>query len=290
MPSKLKRKSHAAESTHQSGSDLRAVINKSRAKRVESNSIRPRLKPRVLDLRDHLNSTSEDLRIRLNRPKNKEEDAKVCNSQEHPAGLQSQSSDPIGTCDLRSKLKRKSHAAESTHQSGSDLRAVINKSRAKRVESNSIRPRLKPRVLDLRDHLNSTSEDLRIRLNRPKSSDLRRKFEEKKAKSLKTKPVFDRGKQKPIFYTSKRMTDPETARICLASPAFSFLTIISGDIFNCSASPRPYLICTYPLQYSFASLRRKMFGILLLQIITQRLFNPSESRSFVGPLQCTKLY
>ena len=92
----------------------------------------------------------------------KEEDAKVCNSQEHPVGLQSESSDPSGTCDLRSKLKRKSHATESTHESGSDLRAVINKSKAERVVSNSIRPNLRPRVLDLRDHLNSRSEDLWI--------------------------------------------------------------------------------------------------------------------------------
>ncbi|KAF3608769.1 hypothetical protein DY000_02048700 [Brassica cretica] len=59
----------------------------------------------------------------------KEEDAKVCNSQEHPAGLQSQSSDPIGTCDLRSKLKRKSHAAESMHAQSSTCLG-LNESRA----------------------------------------------------------------------------------------------------------------------------------------------------------------
>ncbi|KAF3496415.1 hypothetical protein DY000_02052941 [Brassica cretica] len=80
------------------------------------------------------------------------------------------SSRPNGACDLRSKLKRKSPAAESTHGSDSDLLTVINEPRAKRVESTSFHPHLKPRVLDLRDQLNSRSEDLRIRLNRPKRS------------------------------------------------------------------------------------------------------------------------
>ena len=80
-------------------------------------------------------------------------------------------------------LKRKSQAAESTHGFGSELCAVINKSRAKRVESNSVRPQLKPRLLNLRNRLNSRSKDLRIRLNRPKFFDLRRKLEETKAKA-----------------------------------------------------------------------------------------------------------
>ncbi|KAF2618220.1 hypothetical protein F2Q68_00039342 [Brassica cretica] len=116
------------------------------------------------------------VQVILTRPSSssdEEEDATVCDSQEHPAGLKSESSDPSGACDLRSKFKRKSQAAESTHGFGSDLHTVINKSRAKQVEGDSVRPHLKPRVLDLRDRLNSRSEDLRIRLNRPKSSDLR---------------------------------------------------------------------------------------------------------------------
>ena len=66
---------------------------------------------------------------------------------------------------------RKSQAAESMHGSDSDLRAVINESRAKQVESTCILPHLKPRVLDLRDQFNSRSEDLRIELNRSKRFD-----------------------------------------------------------------------------------------------------------------------
>ena len=116
------------------------------------------------------------VQVILTRPSSssdEEEDATVCDSQEHPAGLKSESSDPSGACDLRNKFKRKLQAGQSTHGSGSDLHTVINKSRAKQVEGDSVRPHLNPRVLDLRDRLNSRSEDLRIRLNRPKSSDLR---------------------------------------------------------------------------------------------------------------------
>ncbi|KAF3598150.1 hypothetical protein DY000_02021343 [Brassica cretica] len=63
-------------------------------------------------------------------------------------------------------------------------RAVINESRGKRVESTSILPHLKPRVLDLRDQLNSRSEDLRIKLNRSKHSDLRQNLANGQAGSI----------------------------------------------------------------------------------------------------------
>ena len=69
------------------------------------------------------------------------------------------------------------------HNSKEDLRSVIEESIAKRVEESSIRPYLKPRVVDLRDKLNSKFEDLRIKLNRSKCSDLRRNLEEMKAKT-----------------------------------------------------------------------------------------------------------
>ena len=69
------------------------------------------------------------------------------------------------------------------HNSKDDLRSIIEESKAKRVEDSSVRPHLKPRVIDLRDQLNSKSEDLRIKLNRPKRSDLRRKLEVTKAKN-----------------------------------------------------------------------------------------------------------
>ncbi|KAF2612555.1 hypothetical protein F2Q70_00012388 [Brassica cretica] len=85
----------------------------------------------------------------------KREDTTVCDSHERSIERPSENNSPTGACDLRSKLKRKSQATESTHNSNSDLRAVIDKSRAKRVESTSVRPHLKLRVVDLRDQLNS---------------------------------------------------------------------------------------------------------------------------------------
>ncbi|KAG2255681.1 hypothetical protein Bca52824_074975 [Brassica carinata] len=78
------------------------------------------------------------VQVILTRPSSssdEEEDATVCDSQEHPAGLKSESSDPSGACDLRNKFKRKLQAGQSTHGSGSDLHTVINKSRAKQPEN-----------------------------------------------------------------------------------------------------------------------------------------------------------
>ena len=99
---------------------------------------------------------------------------------------------------MRSKLRQKSQTVDNMHNSNDhisdDLYSVIEESRAKRVESTSIRPHLKPRGVDLRDQLNSKSEDLRIKLNRPKRSDLRRKLEETRAKTD--------DKQEPIVQDS----------------------------------------------------------------------------------------
>ncbi|KAF3574528.1 hypothetical protein F2Q69_00059737 [Brassica cretica] len=112
-----------------------------------------------------------------------EEEKKVCDSHAHSSKRPSENSRPQGSYDLRSKLRRKSQTIDCVHNSKDDLRSVIEESRAKRVEDSSIRPYLKPRVVDLHDKLNSKSEDLRIKLNRPKRSDLRRKLKETKVKT-----------------------------------------------------------------------------------------------------------
>ncbi|KAF2606683.1 hypothetical protein F2Q68_00043398 [Brassica cretica] len=102
-----------------------------------------------------------------------EEDNKVRDSHEHSSKRPSENSGPEGSYDLRSKLRRKSQTIDCVHNSKDDLCSVIEESRAKRVEDSSIRPYLKPRVVDLRDKLNSKSEALMIKLSRPKRSDLR---------------------------------------------------------------------------------------------------------------------
>ena len=61
---------------------------------------------------------------------------------------------------------------------------------AKRVDSTSVQPNLRPRFIDLRDQLNSKPEDLIIKLNRPKRSDIRRKLEESRAFD-KPEPIIE---------------------------------------------------------------------------------------------------
>ncbi|KAG2255969.1 hypothetical protein Bca52824_075263 [Brassica carinata] len=112
-----------------------------------------------------------------------EEDNEVRDSHEHSNNRPSENGVPEESSDLRNKLRQKSHTTDRMHNSKDDLRSIIEESKAKRVEDSSVRPHLKPRVIDQRDQLNSKSEDLRIKLNRPKRSDLRRKLEVTKAKN-----------------------------------------------------------------------------------------------------------
>ena len=163
LRSKLKRKSQAAGSARDSNNTLQTVNKESKAKRVECVQV---------ILARSLSSSDE------------EEDAVVRDSREHFIERPSESgSSPNGSCDLRSKLKRKAQAAGSARDSNNALRTVIKESKAKRVDNNSIQPHLKARVVDFRDQVNSKSEDVRIKLNRPKRSDLRQRLEETKAKA-----------------------------------------------------------------------------------------------------------
>ncbi|KAF3594517.1 hypothetical protein DY000_02020288 [Brassica cretica] len=102
-----------------------------------------------------------------------EEDNKVRNSHEHSSKRPSENGGPEKSNDLRNKLRRKSQTIDHVHDSKDDLRSIIEESKAKRVEDSCVRPHLKHRVIDLRDKLNSKSEDHRIKLNRPKRSNLR---------------------------------------------------------------------------------------------------------------------
>ena len=76
-----------------------------------------------------------------------EEDNKIHDSHEHSSKRPSENNGPEEACDLRSKLRQKSQTVGGTHDSNEDLRSVIEESRAIRVESTSVRPQLKPRVV-----------------------------------------------------------------------------------------------------------------------------------------------
>ncbi|KAF3566073.1 hypothetical protein DY000_02014742 [Brassica cretica] len=75
------------------------------------------------------------------------EDNKVRDSHERSSKRPSENSGPNEACDLRSKLRQKSQTVDNMHYSNNhisdDLYSVIEESRAKRVESTSIRPHLK---------------------------------------------------------------------------------------------------------------------------------------------------
>ncbi|KAF3538677.1 hypothetical protein F2Q69_00023487 [Brassica cretica] len=80
-----------------------------------------------------------------------EEDNEVRDSHEHSNKRPSENGIPEESSDLRNKLRRKSHTIDNKHNSKDDLRSIIEESKAKRVEDSSVRPHLKPRVVDQRD-------------------------------------------------------------------------------------------------------------------------------------------
>ncbi|KAF3602645.1 hypothetical protein F2Q69_00036661 [Brassica cretica] len=112
------------------------------------------------------------VQVILTRPSSssgEEEDSKVCDSRESSNKRPSENGRPEESNDLRNKLRRMSQTIDRVH----DLRSIIEASKAKRVKDSSLQPQLKPQVVDLLDQLNSKSEDIRIKLNRPKRFDLR---------------------------------------------------------------------------------------------------------------------
>ncbi|XP_013617467.1 PREDICTED: myb-like protein V [Brassica oleracea var. oleracea] len=157
-----------------------------------------------------------------------EEDSKVHDSHERSNKRPSENGKPEESNDLRNKLRRKSQTIDRVHDSKNDLRSIIKDSKAKRVEDSSVQTQLKPRVLDLRDQLNSKLEDLMIKLNRPKRSNLRRKLEETKARNG--------DKHEPIIEDS-----PKDLRVQLQNRWIErapFLNVIMGGSPPCGDSVR----------------------------------------------------
>ena len=171
-------------------------------------------------------------------PSDEKEDKQVHDSHEYSSKRPNESVGSEGSNDLRNKLKRKSQTTDHIHDSHSDLRSIIKKSKARKIEDSNARFHLRPRVIDLRDKLNSKSEDLRIKLNRPKRSDLRRRLEEVKSKSFnKHKYVIKDTsvvKDLPIVEDS-----PSDLRTQLRNNVESnFLNVIMGGSPPCGDSVR----------------------------------------------------
>ncbi|KAF3596237.1 hypothetical protein DY000_02021896 [Brassica cretica] len=93
-----------------------------------------------------------------------EEDKQVDDSREYSSKRTNESIGSEGSNDLRNKLRRKSKTSDRAYDSHGDLRSIIEKSKGRKIEDSSVRSRLRPRVIDLREKLNSKSEDLRIKL------------------------------------------------------------------------------------------------------------------------------
>ncbi|KAF3583851.1 hypothetical protein F2Q69_00028561 [Brassica cretica] len=84
--------------------------------------------------------------------------------------------------DLRDVLKRKFESEDSNSSTHNDLRTTLDARKSRRISTGDPDPKERPNG-DLRDKLNARACDLRIRLNRSKSTDLRRRLEQTKTSS-----------------------------------------------------------------------------------------------------------
>ena len=169
-----------------------------------------------------------------------EEDKQVHDLHEHSSKRPNESVGSEGSNDLRNKLRRKSQTTDRTHDSHGNLRSIIEKSKARKIEDSNARFHLRPRVIDLRDKLNSKSEDLRIKLNRPKRSDLRRRLEEVKSKSFnKHKYVIkDTSVVKDLPIVEDSPSDLRTQLRNKRVVESNFLNVIMGGSPPCGDSAR----------------------------------------------------
>ncbi|KAF2580010.1 hypothetical protein F2Q68_00005596 [Brassica cretica] len=87
--------------------------------------------------------------------------------------------------DLRDVLKRKFESENSNSSTGNDLRTTLNAWKSRRISAVDPDPKERSNG-DLRDKLNAGACDLRIRLNRSKPTDLRRRLEQTKFSSNDT--------------------------------------------------------------------------------------------------------
>ena len=130
--------------------------------------------------------------------------------------------------DLRTLLKRKIAMVADTPASESDLRTTIDKSKARKVNQTIIAPDpdLQPRAIDLRDQINSKSDDLRIRLSQSKRSDLRRRLEATKRRS------------ETALHADNSIDDPLAQLESMRATRALHLNVIMGSSPSCGDSVR----------------------------------------------------
>ncbi|KAF3549881.1 hypothetical protein DY000_02008576 [Brassica cretica] len=129
--------------------------------------------------------------------------------------------------DLRDVLKRKFESENSTSSTRSDLRTTLNARKSRRISAVDPDPKERSNG-DLKDKLNAGACDLRIRLNRSKPTDLRRRLEQTKMSSNDT--------SRRHLRRSGRRTDPNARS--RATHRRRFYELYHGSICSSRRSPR----------------------------------------------------
>ncbi|KAF2610280.1 hypothetical protein F2Q70_00012842 [Brassica cretica] len=149
----LKQKFESENSNNSTRNDLRTTLNARKSRRISAVDPDPKERPNG-DLKDKLNAGACDLRIHLNRSK---------------------------PTDLRRRLEQ----TKINSSTRNDLRTTLNARKSLRISAVDPDPKECPNG-DLRDKINAGACDLRIRLNRSKPTDLRRRLEQTKMSSNDT--------------------------------------------------------------------------------------------------------
>ncbi|XP_048614819.1 uncharacterized protein LOC125587766 [Brassica napus] len=121
--------------------------------------------------------------------------------------------------DLRDVLKRKLESENSNSSTRNDLRITLNARKSRRISAVDPDPKERPNG-DFRDKLNAGACDLRIRLNRSKPTDLRRRLEQTKMSSNDT-PSSKNDRDVPtdlrVFLDSKQVQTRRQLNVIMGS-------------------------------------------------------------------------
>ncbi|KAF3549684.1 hypothetical protein DY000_02009125 [Brassica cretica] len=100
--------------------------------------------------------------------------------------------------DLRDVLKRKLEPENSNSSTRNDLRTTLNARKSRRISAVDPNPKERSNG-DLRDKLNAGACDLRIRLNRSKPTDLRRRLEQTRCQATTRRHKKTTVAYQPIY-------------------------------------------------------------------------------------------
>ncbi|KAF2551922.1 hypothetical protein F2Q68_00035806 [Brassica cretica] len=202
----LKRKFESKDSNSFARDDLRTALDARKSRRISTSDPNHKERPNA-DLRDKLNAGSGegDSSADEEQPTNRRR-IEVIFSQQTSSSDDENDNTPVLE-NLRDVLKRKFEFEDSNSFKHNDLRTALDAWKSRRISTSDPDPKERPNA-DLRDKLNAGACDLRIRLNRSKSTDLRRRLEQIKKYAVASSIPTRQLPEATTSQTTRSLTKP----------------------------------------------------------------------------------